>query len=292
MLKFSVAVLCFVGFAAAQSNPLAGSIKGYGLLSPTAARRQNEAALASPVRAAQQHQQPAPSPAYAVAGPSYGPVSTKGSKSFVLPNYRPRIGPKIGPVSAAVITSRSQEVIQVPVSEDIITPQVVIIEPNLTPVTIEFRSRSSPVNIQQVHIPGTRGQTKTTRSEEEPDRVIHEVLKPVIQEVREIIQPFRKITQQILPVQEEVLSVVSKGERKQTIEAVEVPKVEIPVEPTGPEVQQEEQHVAESVPSTAYIGSGTIVQAGLIGGARIMPAEDSAALLGSVNNRPNGLKVA
>lgn len=99
--------------------------------------------------------------------------------------------------------------------------------------------------------------------------------------------------QQILPVQEEVLSVVSQGERKQTIEEVEVPKVEIPVQ-NEPETQQEEQVVAsESAPSHSYIGGGTIVQAGIIGGARIMAApEDSAALLGSTNNRPSGRKVA
>lgn len=276
MLKLSIAVLVMVGVATA--NPLQGSIKGYGLLSPISKHR---SAVAGAIPQS--------------AGPAYpsGPISTKGgSKTAVLPNYRPRPPVKIGPVTAAVITSRAQEVINVPISEDVITPQVVIIEPNLTPVTIEFRSRSSPVNIQQVHIPGQRGQTKTTRSQEEPDRVIHEVVKPVIQEVREIIQPFRKITQQILPVQEEVLSVVSKGERKQTIEQVQVPKVEIPEEPVA-EVQQEEQQQAESSPTQAYLGSGTIVQAGLIGGARILPAEDSAALLGSVNNRPNkGLKVA
>jgi len=278
MLKLSLAFLFFAGAVSAYTISGDSSIKGYGLVSLI---NKHRAAVAGPVRAA---------PSYAQA-----PVGSKGgSKSFVRPNYQPRPPVKVGPVNAAVITSRVQEVLEVPISEDVVTPQVVIIEPNLTPVTIEFRSRSSPVNIQQVHIPGPKGQTKTTRSEEQPDKVIHEVVKPVIQEVREIIQPFRKITQQILPVQEEVLSVVSKGERKQTIEKAEVPKVEIPVE-VEPEVQQEEQQSAESAPGASLFGSGTIVQAGLIGGARIMPApEDSAALLGSINNRPNnkGFKTA
>lgn len=280
MLKLSLAVLLFAGAATAFPTGDTGSIKGYGLVSPTHAHR---AAVAGAIP------QAASAPAY----PS-GPVSTKGSKSYVQPNYRPRAPIKVGPVTAAVITSRAQEVINVPISEDVVTPQVVIIEPNLTPVTIEFRSRSSPVNIQQVHIPGTRGQTKITRSQEEADKVIHEVVKPVIQEVREIIQPFRKITQQILPVQEEVLSVVSKGERNQRIEKVEVPKVEIPAEPEGPEVQQEEQQASESAPESSLLGAGTVIQAGLIGGPRIMAApDDSAALLGSVNNRPNkGVKSA
>ena len=254
-----------------------GSVKGYGLVSPISKHR---AAVAGAIP-------------QAAGPPSYVP-STKGGSKTVLPIYQPRAPVRVGPVTAAVITSRAQEVINVPINEDVITPQVVIIEPNLTPVTIEFRSRSSPVNIQQVHIPGPRGQIKTTRSQEQPDRVIHEVVKPVIQEVREIIQPFRKITQQILPVQEEVLSVVSKGERKQTIEEVQVPKVEVQEEPAA-EVQQDEQQetAAESAPAAQQLASGTIVQAGLIGGARVVPSEDSAALLSSINNRPNkGLKTA
>lgn len=276
MFKLSLAVVLLAGLATAYPTNNNANIKGYGLVSPINAHR---SAVAGPVRSA--------------PPPSYQPQGGKGgSKSYVQTNYQPRPPVKIGPVSAAVITSRAQEVINVPISEDVITPQVVIIEPNISPVTIEFRSRSSPVNIQQVHIPGPRGQIKTTRSEEQPDKVIHEVLKPVVQEVREIIQPIRKVTQQILPVQEEVLSVVSKGERKQRLEEVEVPKVEIP-EVKEPEVQQEEQVQAESAPTSSYHGAGTIVQAGIIGGARIMPApEDGAALLGSVNNQPRGRKVA
>lgn len=153
-----------VGFAAAQdygNSPFQSSIKGYGLVSPTSKHR---SAVAGAIP------QGAPAPSYGSA-----PISTKGGSKFVQPSYKPRPPVKIGPVTAAVITSRAQEVIEVPVSEDVVTPQVVIIEPNMTPVTIEFRSRSSPVNIQQVHIPGQRGQTKTTRSQEQPDRVIHEV---------------------------------------------------------------------------------------------------------------------
>lgn len=275
MFKLSLAVILFVGVASAYPTNNGANIKGYGLISPINAHR---SAVAGPVRSA--------------PPPSYQPSSKGGSKSYERPNYQPRPAVKIGPVTAAVITSRTQEVINVPISEDVITPQVVIIEPNVSPVIIEFRSRSSPVNIQQVHVPGPRGSVKTTRSEEPADKVIHEVLKPVIQEVREIIQPIRKVTQQILPVQEEVLSVVSKGERNQRLEEVEVPKVEIP-EVKEPEVQQEEQAQAESAPTSSYHGAGTIVQAGIIGGARIMAApEDDAALLSSINNRPTGRKVA
>ncbi len=45
----------------------------------------------------------------------------------------------LGPVIAAIITRRTAEVVDVPVPRDVITPQVLIVEPNLLPVTIEFR---------------------------------------------------------------------------------------------------------------------------------------------------------
>ena len=56
------------------------------------------------------------------------------------------------------------------------------------------------------------GETEHTQSEDEPHRVVHEVLKPVIQEVREIIQPYRRLVQQIQPVIEQTHTIVAKGE--------------------------------------------------------------------------------
>ncbi|CAG2173785.1 unnamed protein product [Oppiella nova] len=123
----------------------------------------------------------------------------------------------IGPVTAAIETRRTHQVVDVPTSQDVIQPSTLIVEPNILPVNIEFRSQSSPVNVNQVHIPGRPGEHQATRSEEEPDRLLHEVVKPVIQEVRETIVPFRRITQEILPVQEEVQTVVARGERQQVI---------------------------------------------------------------------------
>ncbi len=216
----------------------------------------------------------------------------------------------LGPVIAAIITRRTAEVVDVPVPQDVITPQVLIVEPNLLPVTIEFRSQSSPVNINQVHIPGPPGEFKETRSEEEPDRVLHEVVKPVIQEVREIIQPFRRITQQILPVQEEIHSVVARGQRQQVIQEVAIPPpapVATPVAIEAPVAVAPQpvavaapvavaSPIALAAPSVAAIPqpitlertvsfepvitglaagpalTGTVVRAGLIGGARIFQA--------------------
>jgi len=182
----------------------------------------------------------------------------------------------LGPVIAAIVTHRTAEVVDVPVPPDVIEPQVLIVEPNLLPVTIEFRSQSSPVNVNQVHIPGPPGEYKETRSEEEPDRVLHEVLKPVIQEVREVIQPFRKITQEILPVQEEVHSVVARGENHKVIKEVEVPA------PASVAIAQPVQQVVEA-PVEQLVASGTVVRAGLIGGPRVFEASglSDIALLGS-----------
>ncbi|OTF73867.1 hypothetical protein BLA29_015159, partial [Euroglyphus maynei] len=47
---------------------------------------------------------------------------------------------------------------------------------------------------------------------DEPQRLIHRVTKPIIQEVYELIQPMRKIQQEIMPVQEEVLTIVARGQ--------------------------------------------------------------------------------
>ncbi|OTF82718.1 DFP2-like protein, partial [Euroglyphus maynei] len=212
----------------------------------------------------------------------------------------------LAPVISAVITRHTQEVVDVPMDDLRQSPaQIVIVEPHLQPVTIEFRSRSSPVKINTVHQPGEKGQVQQTRSEEEPDRIIHEVVKPVIQEIREIIQPFRKITQQILPVQEEVHSIVSKGEKRSELEQVTDDAALAGSSPSDEQVEQaaiqsgertadpEPAPAAVPVVSTfqfqpqlqpAFIAAplplvpepqNTVIQAGLVGGTRILPASDT-----------------
>jgi hypothetical protein len=128
--------------------------------------------------------------------------------------------PYTGPVSAAIETYRTHQVIDVPTSQEVIAPSTLIVEPNVMPVNIEFRSQSSPVNVDQVHIPGRPGIVKETQSEEEADILRHEVIKPVVQEVRETIVPFRRITQEILPVQEQVHTLVAQGQRQQVLAGV------------------------------------------------------------------------
>jgi hypothetical protein len=62
---------------------------------------------------------------------------------------------------------------------------------------------------------GAKGQVEKTRSEEEPHRVIHEVVRPVIQELREVIVPYRRVVQEIQPVIEEVQTTVAKGQGRE-----------------------------------------------------------------------------
>lgn len=117
-----------------------------------------------------------------------------------------------GPLSAAIQTHRTYSVVPVALHQEAPVPQIIDVEPTYQPVKIIFRSLSSPVLVQQIHTPGEPGQSEATHSEDEPHRVVHEVLRPVIQEVREVIQPYRRVTQEVRPVLEEVHTRVAKGE--------------------------------------------------------------------------------
>ena len=117
-----------------------------------------------------------------------------------------------GPLSAAIQSHRSYEVIPVSTHQEPAHAQIIDVEPIEQPVHVIFRTVSSPVLVQQIHTPGAPGQTEATHSEDEPHRVLHEVVRPVIQEVREVIQPYRRVTQEVRPVLEEVHTVVAKGD--------------------------------------------------------------------------------
>jgi hypothetical protein len=117
-----------------------------------------------------------------------------------------------GPIQAAVFSSHSIEVIPVNILQQPIQPQVIYIDSGELPVLLNFNSRSSRVLVQQTHIPGAPGETQVSQSEDEPHRLVHEVMRPVIQEVREVITPYRQVVQEIRPVVEEVHTVVAKGE--------------------------------------------------------------------------------
>ena len=94
------------------------------------------------------------------------------------------------------------------------TGNQLLVEAPVQPVQVHYKSQSIPLNVQHTHIPAPTPETKLSRSEEEPHKIIHEVIRPVIQEVREIIQPYRRIIQEIRPVQESVVSQVSIKQNK------------------------------------------------------------------------------
>jgi len=117
-----------------------------------------------------------------------------------------------GAVDAAIQTRRTYELRPVMLQSDYAQPQIINVAPDQLPVQVHFRTASSKVNVQQSHTPGAPSQVEHASFQDEPHRVVHEVVKPVIQEVREIIQPYRRVTQEIRPVIEEVHTVVHKGE--------------------------------------------------------------------------------
>ncbi|XP_054159739.1 uncharacterized protein LOC128957951 [Oppia nitens] len=90
-------------------------------------------------------------------------------------------------------------------------PQVIQLKADDVPIVVHFQTSSAPVQVQQSHLPSQPEEVTITRSEEQPHRVIHEVIRPVIQEVREIIQPYRRVTQEVRPVEEAVHTNVAAG---------------------------------------------------------------------------------
>jgi len=129
-------------------------------------------------------------------------------------------------VNAAVHqVGRTVEYRAVPFNDEPINPQVVEVEPADQPLHIHFKSRSSTIQLSQEHT-GQPGTVEQTSSQDEPSKVIHEVVKPVIQEVREVVQPYRQLSQEIQPVIENVHTVVSRGEgeRRQFIAQQYVPQ--------------------------------------------------------------------
>ncbi|OTF72710.1 hypothetical protein BLA29_006788 [Euroglyphus maynei] len=132
--------------------------------------------------------------------------------------------------------------------------QVIAVEPSTQAVHLVFKSVSSPVSVHQEHTPGQRSFYETTRSEEPPHIIRHEVFKPVFQELRETIQPYRHVTQEIRPVIENVKILVPKGQqpngkfndhvqRDFVLPLPKFPKLSSIIKPVFPRpiVQQQEQ---------------------------------------------------
>ncbi|KAH7644088.1 hypothetical protein HUG17_6450 [Dermatophagoides farinae] len=112
----------------------------------------------------------------------------------------------------AVSAKRSYEVKPMIVENHPVEPSVVNVDGSEQPVKVIFHTQSSPMMVRQIHTPRKPLEVERKNTIDEPHRVIHAVMRPVIQEVREIIQPYRRLTQEIRPVLEEVHTIVSKDD--------------------------------------------------------------------------------
>lgn len=113
-------------------------------------------------------------------------------------------------VSAAVQTRHQVMEYDVPASTNNVEPTTLEITSNPTPLNLVFKSFSTPINIQQVH-QSSEAIAQESSSEDEPHRLLHSIVKPVLQDIREVIIPIRRVTQQITPVQEEIQTFVARG---------------------------------------------------------------------------------
>ncbi|KAF7493388.1 hypothetical protein SSS_03326 [Sarcoptes scabiei] len=151
-------------------------------------------------------------------GGSTSAVQSQTSSNFGSTN----VGGSQGPVTTAIESTRTVEVKPVQTMSEPHEPQVVEVPSEDMPVTVHFKSQSSRVLVQQTHTPAQISEPEHTTSEDEPQRVIHEVVKPVIQEIREIIQPYRRLIQQVQPVIEQTHTVIAKGEPRPAVEPISV----------------------------------------------------------------------
>ncbi|OTF71983.1 DFP2-like protein [Euroglyphus maynei] len=143
-------------------------------------------------------------------------LDTDSSSSLLMPDYL-QTSPSYqqsGPaqVSAAVQTRRTVEIKPIMLESDPAEPHIVDVEASIQPVQVVFRSSSSPVMVQQIHTPAQPIHVEPTHSKDEPHRVQHQVMRPIIQEIHEIIQPYRRVVQEVRPVLEEVRTIVSRSE--------------------------------------------------------------------------------
>lgn len=116
-------------------------------------------------------------------------------------------------VNAAVQTRHQVHYVTVDLPKQDLQPQIIEIEDNSVPIILNFKSSSSRIHVKQSHSSSDSSGSQEvieSKSEDKPQRLRHQVVKPIIQEVREIILPYRKIVQEVRPVIEEIQTVVAR----------------------------------------------------------------------------------
>ena len=120
-------------------------------------------------------------------------------------------------VDAAIHSKHSVQIIPVSGSKHMGKTPVVDINSEPLPLTLRFNSHSTRILPIQKHFSHS-GQVYKQNAIDEPDVLIQNIRKPIIQEVREIITPYRKVVQEIQPVMEEIHTIVAKGEARRNFD--------------------------------------------------------------------------
>jgi len=97
-------------------------------------------------------------------------------------------------VNAAVKSQHSVSTFPVASTQDAGKTPVVDIVSNPLPLTLRFQSHSTQINAIQKHF-GNPGQVQKSSSIDEPDLLIQNIKKPIIQEIHEVITPSKYSTQ-------------------------------------------------------------------------------------------------
>ena len=79
------------------------------------------------------------------------------------------------------------------------------------PVYMSFKTQSSPLYVKQEHR-STKGSYQKSHSKDEPHRLVHQDVKPLVQELKEVITPYRKVVQVVEPVREDKRTKVHKSQ--------------------------------------------------------------------------------
>jgi len=134
----------------------------------------------------------------ALFGPSYG---IHGSRIDPHGFYRPIKAP-----------NKRRRYVRPYLPRKRIYPKIIKVHAEEVPVKVVYLTKSSDVDVRQFHKKGAPGKFTSTKTLEEPHRLYHQVVRPVIQEIHEVIVPYRKVVQRIEPVIEEIQTIVAKGE--------------------------------------------------------------------------------
>ncbi|OTF78256.1 DFP2-like protein, partial [Euroglyphus maynei] len=117
----------------------------------------------------------------------------------------------MGPVSLAVRSTQNVQYYDIPSVQSAAQPYQVMVESSSIPMTMMFRTYSSPMNVRHQHVT-SQGSVQETQSQDEPHVLRHTVHKPIVQEIREVITPMRSIRQEVRPVEENIQTFVARSQ--------------------------------------------------------------------------------